>query len=183
MPRLHGTKIMLREYRRSDLDAIREWVNDPEIVSNLSDIFLYPQPYESTEGYLESVLEGREDTRGFVIANIDTEEYIGQINLDRIDWKNRVGTIGVVIGRTSRLGLGHGTEAMKLLVRFAFLEMNLRRLELEVYEFNERAIRSYTKCGFREEGRLREKIYKAGRYYDVVQMGLLRSEWERDTIV
>jgi RimJ/RimL family protein N-acetyltransferase len=178
MPRLRGTRIMLREYRRDDLPWIRQWVNDPDIVCHLSDIFLYPHPLESTETFLDSMLDGSSDSRGFVIADITDEAYIGQVNLDAIDWKNRVGRVGIVIGSTEYFGLGYGTEAMRLLIQFAFLEMNLNRLELDVYDFNERAIRCYLSCGFRQEGRLRERQYKNGRYVDVIQMGLLRSDWE-----
>ncbi|QMV44686.1 GNAT family N-acetyltransferase [Cohnella cholangitidis] len=178
MPRLQGNLVMLREYRRDDLPWMRQWVNDPDIVHHLSDIFLYPHALESTEAYLESMLDGRSDSRGFVIADPSTEAYIGQVNLDSIDWKNRVGKIGIVIGSTENLGRGYGTEAMKLLIDFAFLEMNLNRLELEVYDFNERAVRSYLKCGFTEEGRLRERLYKQGRYLDVIQMGILKSDWK-----
>jgi RimJ/RimL family protein N-acetyltransferase len=178
MPRLHGESIMLREYRKEDLHWMRQWVNDPAIVSSLSDLFLYPHSYETTETYLNAMLAGESESRGFVIANLGNEGYIGQANIDAIDWKNRVGSIGIVIGSTEHWGFGYGTEAMKLLVDFAFRDMNLNRLELEVYDFNERAIRSYLKCGFREEGRLRERQFKKGRYVDVIVMGLLRSEWE-----
>lgn len=177
MPRLLGNRIMLREYRKEDLPWIRQWVNNPEIVQYLSDIFLYPHSMESTEAYLESMLEGSSDSRGFIIADLKGEAYIGQLNLDAIDWKNRVGRIGIVIGSVDHMGYGYGTEAMKLLLHFAFTEMNLNRLELEVYDFNERAHRCYLSCGFKEEGRLRERIYKNGRYLDVIQMGILRSEW------
>lgn len=179
MPRLYGKRIMLREYRSDDLEPMRQWVNDADIVCHLSDIFLYPHPLQASEQFLDDMLEGSSDSRGFVIADPVTEAYIGQVNLDRIDWKNRVGTIGIVIGDVHQLGKGYGTEALRLLVNFAFLEMNLNRLELEVYDFNERACRSYRSCGFQEEGRLREKQYKNGRYVDVIVMGLLRSDWER----
>ena len=179
MPRLPGTNVMLREYRWDDLPWIRQWVNDPDIVCHLSDIFLYPHAQESTEAYLEAMLEGNADARGFVIADLATEAYIGQVNLDSIDWKNRVGKIGIVIGSTEHMGRGYGTEAMRLLVDFAFREMNLNRLELEVYDFNERAVRCYASCGFVQEGRLRERQYKNGRYWDVIQMGLLRSDWKK----
>jgi len=178
MPRIHGAHVMLREYRLDDLPWIRQWVNDTDIVCHLSDIFLYPHSYESTESYLESMMEGSADCRGFVIADSSTEAYIGQINLDSIDWKNRVGTVGIVIGSTEHMGRGFGTEAMKLLISFAFSEMNLNRLELQVYDFNERAIRSYLSSGFKQEGRLRERQYKNGRYADVIQMGILKSDWK-----
>jgi|HigsolmetaGSP12D_1036236.scaffolds.fasta_scaffold01533_5 RimJ/RimL family protein N-acetyltransferase len=179
MPRLIGERIMLREYRREDLVPMRQWVNDPEIVGFLSDIFLYPHALEATQDFLDAMLEGRPDSRGFVIADRSTELYIGQINLDSIDWKNRVGTIGIVIGSAQHHGLGYGTEAMRLLIDYSFRELNLNRLELSVYDFNERAYRCYRKCGFREEGRLREKLYRNGRYVDVIQMGLLRREYEQ----
>jgi RimJ/RimL family protein N-acetyltransferase len=177
MPRLYGNKIMLREYRAEDLEPLRRWVNDADIVCHLSDIFLYPHPLQASEQFLDEMLEGKSDSRGFVIADPVTEAYIGQVNLDRIDWKNRVGFIGIVIGDKEHLGKGYGTEAMKLLVRFSFMEMNLNRLELEVYDFNERACRTYQSCGFREEGRLRERQFKNGRYVDVIVMGMLRKDW------
>lgn len=178
MPHVVGERVMLREFRPEDLVPMRAWVNDPGITEFLSDIFLYPHTLESTESYLNAMMDQRPDSRGFVIADAQTQLYIGQANLDSIDWKNRVGRIGIVIGSAEQLGQGYGTEAMNLLIRFAFREMNLNRLELEVFDFNERAIRSYMRCGFREEGRLRERQFKNGAYVDVIQMGLLRSEWE-----
>ncbi|WP_276357992.1 GNAT family N-acetyltransferase [Cohnella caldifontis] len=177
MPRLRGDRILLREYRADDLEPMRRWVNDPDIVCHLSDIFLYPHPLQASEQFLEEMLEGGSDSRGFVIADPATEAYIGQVNLDRIDWKNRVGFIGIVIGEKHLLGQGIGTEALKMMVKFAFEELNLNRLELEVYDFNERALRCYLACGFREEGRLRARQFKNGRYVDVIVMGLLRSDW------
>lgn len=183
MPRLTGTRIMLREYRRDDLPWMRQWVNDPDIVGYLSDIFLYPHAAESTESYLESMLAGSDDSRGFVIADAATEAYIGQVNLDAIDWKNRVGRIGIVIGSTEHTGRGFGKEAMKLLIDFSFRELNLNRLELEVYDFNERAVRCYAACGFREEGRLRERIYRNGRYHDVICMAILKADWKAEMAV
>lgn len=179
MPRLLGNRIMLREYRKDDLPWIRQWVNDPAIVSSLSDIFLYPHTQESTEAYLDAMLEDNSDTCGFVIADLATEAYIGQVNLDAIDWKNRIGQLGIVIGSIDHMGYGYGTEAVNLLVAFAFYELNLNRVELEVYDFNERAYRCYLACGFKEEGRLREKMYRNGRYSDVIQMSILRSEWDK----
>lgn len=178
MPHIYGSRIMLREYRREDLPWIRMWVNDPAIVQQLSDIFLYPHALDATEAYLEAILDGSGEARGFVIAELGSEQYIGQVNLDSIDWKNRVGKLGIVIGSQEYLGLGIGTEALQLFIRFAFHELNLNRIELEVYAGNERAIRCYAKCGFQEEGRLRQRYYKQGQYTDVIQMGLLKQEWE-----
>ncbi|MCH7511921.1 MAG: GNAT family N-acetyltransferase [Chloroflexi bacterium] len=71
-----------------------------------------------------------------------------------------------------------GGDAIVTLLRFAFHEMNLNRVWLHVFEFNERARASYKKCGFREEGRLRQHYYAEGRYWDVFVMAILRDEFE-----
>lgn len=78
-----------------------------------------------------------------------------------------------------QLGKGYGSEAIKVLQKFVFEELNLNRLELEVYEYNERAYKSYVKCGFKEEGRYRNKIYKKGKYWDVICMSILKDEFDR----
>lgn len=179
MPKLIGKRIVLREYRKEDLSYMRQWCNDPEIVDNLSDAFLYPHTVNSTEQYLDSILEGTTEQKGFVIALKNTEEYIGQIDLFKIDWKNRSTELGIVIGMKEHLGKGYGTEAIKVLQDFVFNSLNLNRLQLEVYDYNERAYKCYMKCGFKEEGRLRERYFKKGRYSDTIYMSILKREYEQ----
>lgn len=178
MPKLIGDRIMLREYRADDLIPMRSWVNDPEIVDQLSDIFLYPQTEGETETFLHTIVEKDDDHRGFVIAFKDTEAYIGQIDLFRFDWKNRSAEMGIVIGSRSMQRQGYGSEAIRLLQRFVFERLGLNRLQLEVYDFNRAAIGCYLKNGFREEGRLRERHYFNGRYCDVVVMSILKREYD-----
>lgn len=177
MPIILGERIILREYRKEDLKDIREWVNDPEVVENMSDIFLYPHTLTQTENWLTAQLEGK-GHQGFVIAHKDSQEYIGQIDFIEIDWRNRVGEIGIVIGAAANRGQGFGSEAIRLLQQFAFDTLNLNKIELKVHDYNERAFRCYLKCGFREEGRLREGFYKQGRYTDYILMGILKREYE-----
>lgn len=179
MPHLIGERIRLREYRREDLLSMREWVNDPAITRHLSDTFLYPQTIQDTEAFIEGAMEGGDAHRGFIIAHCDTEDYIGQIDLFKLDWKNRTAELGIVIGNRVNQSKGYGTEAVRLLSRFAFHGMNLNRLQLEVYEDNLSAIRCYEKCGFTEEGRLRQRYYRNGHYCDLVIMAVLRDEYER----
>lgn len=82
-----------------------------------------------------------------------------------------------MIGRKNLLGQGYGREALSLLQKFAFETLNLNRLELEVYDFNERGRRCYASCGFKEEGRLRQKMFKNGKYCDVIVMSVLAEEY------
>lgn len=117
--RLEGNRITLREYRKDDFNHIRSWVGDPEVVNNLSDIFLQPQTQNSTEKYLNHVLElDSTNEFHFVIEEKSKKEYIGQIDIIKVDWKNRVAELGVVIGLKENRGQGYGHEAIKLLQDF-----------------------------------------------------------------
>ena len=82
-----------------------------------------------------------------------------------------------MIGEKAYWSKGYGSDAVATLVRFGFEEMNLNRIELRVFDFNERAQASYRKCGFVEEGRMRQSHYADGAYCDVVVMSVLRDEW------
>ena len=79
-----------------------------------------------------------------------------------------------MIGGKDCWGRGYGTDAIRALLRFAFREMNLNRVWLTTGENNPRALACYRKCGFREEGRLRQDRYLEGRYWDTILMGILR---------
>ncbi|MHB1394304.1 MAG: GNAT family N-acetyltransferase [Clostridia bacterium] len=178
MARLYGERVMLREYKKEDLQHMRMWVNDPEVVKNLSDVFLYPHTLNATENFLNTILEGKSEEKGFVIADRDTEEYIGQIGLIDINWKNRVAVLGIVIGSEVNRNKGYGTEAIKVLEEFTFNTLNLNKLELQLRDYNLRGYSCYLKCGFKEEGRKRQNFYFNGAYTDSIFMGILKSEYE-----
>ncbi len=176
MPKIYGTKVMLREYRDSDFEHMREWVNDPDVVRTLSDVFLYPHSEKQTRGFLEMAMGP--DWKGFVIANAQTGDYLGQIDFIRLDLKNGWGELGLVIGKKHEYGKGFASEALKLMCRFGFQELRLNRIELFCWSFNDRARRVYERVGFQMEGVRRAKWYRAGRYFDEICYGLLKDEWE-----
>ncbi len=87
--------------------------------------------------------------------------------------------MGIGIGEREYWGNGYGTDAMRAILHFAFTELNLYRVSLNVFEYNPRAIRSYEKAGFVAEGRQRQVLNRDGRRWDVIYMGILHEEWER----
>ena len=111
---------------------------------------------------------------------IETAEgvHIGNVGLHRIDWKNRNAEPGIAIGEKEYWNRGYGTDAIRTLLGLAFREMNLHRVFLRVDADNARGIRCYEKAGFRQEGTLREAVFKAGIYHDQYVMSILRSEFE-----
>lgn len=179
MAHIHGKKVMLREYRESDYEHIRSWVNNPEIVGTLSDIFLYPHSETQTRQFMEMTMSP--DWTGFVIARAHTEEYVGQIDFVKLDQKNGWGEIGIVIGREDNHGKGYGSEALELLLAFAFNQLRLNRVELLCWSFNQKGRRAYEKVGFVLEGVRRKKRYRNGEYHDELCFGLLKEEWEART--
>ena len=112
----------------------------------------------------------------FSIRALDTERVIG-VTMLRVDWLNADALFGIAIGERDHWGKGHGTDAIRLVMQFAFCELNLRRLTLGVNGYNLRALRSYEKVGFIKEGVIRADILREGRRTDSVYMGLLREEW------
>ena len=113
----------------------------------------------------------------FGARRLADDALIGEMVLDVVNWTGRDAFVGLSIGQRENWGKGYGTEMMKLLLQFAFLEVNLRRVTLAVFEYNPRAIRSYEKSGFRHEGRIRQFLNKEGRRWDMLFMGILREEW------
>lgn len=113
----------------------------------------------------------------FTIRTLDENKLIGGLSLDVIDWATRDSFVGIFLGEREYWGKGCGTDAMRLLLQYAFTELNLWRVSLGVFEYNPRAIRSYEKVGFCHEGRMRQYLNHEGKRWDVLYMGILREEW------
>ncbi len=175
---LEGKLVRLRAHAATDIDASLRWINDTEVTRTLA--ARYPMSRQSETAWLESVSTGGALHRDHVAFAIETREgrHIGNCGIESVSWENRAATVGILIGEKDCWGKGYGTDAMRTMLRFAFREMNLHRVQLEVLAFNERGRASYVKCGFAEEGRRRDAWFADGAYHDAVIMGVLRSEFD-----
>ncbi len=108
----------------------------------------------------------------FALRAIDDDRLVGMTRLYDIQSHHRTAVLGLGIGRESEWGKGFGTDASKVTIRYGFQELNLYRIWLDVFGYNERAQALYRKLGFTEEGRLREHFERNGRRHDVILMGL-----------
>ena len=176
MSRLIGKNVVLREFRSEDISGMRAWATDPNVTRFLSSRFMKPQSWEQTESYLRSVLNGDAGGVNFVIAEKGSLKYMGQCNLIMIDHQSRRATLAIVLPAEHH-GKGYGGEAIRLLLKYAFEQLNLNRVTLNVIEDNLRAIALYERCGFVIEGRLRQEQFQDGWYKDVLVMGVLREEY------
>jgi len=95
-----------------------------------------------------------------------------------IDEKNKCGNFSIMIGARKEWGKGYGRKAIQLILNYAFYVLKLNRVELDVFSFNKRAINIYKKVGFKIEGKRRQKVFWNAKFYDEIEMGLLKSEWK-----
>ena len=172
---LEGKRVRLRPLEMSDLERNLQWFNDPEVTYYIS--ARYPVSRQEEEEFLRGHHASSFDQVPLAIETKDGR-HIGNLGLHGASSESRSAELGIVIGDKERWSQGYGADAISTLLRFAFQEMNLNRVWLRVFEYNERAIACYRKCGFREEGRLRQEAYKDGRYWDRLIMGILRREFE-----
>jgi len=171
-----GEKVRLRPVEREDLPRYVRWFGDPEVRRHL--VIYLPFSLAQEERWYEGLQERLARGDDVVLAIETSEgEHIGSIGLHTINWKDRNAELGIVIGEKAYWGRGYGTDAIRVLLRVAFEEMNLHRVYLRVDADNTRGIRCYEKCGFREEGTLRDAIFREGRYHDQLVMSILRPEF------
>jgi RimJ/RimL family protein N-acetyltransferase len=114
----------------------------------------------------------------FLIRTLQDDRLIGFVGLWVDEWSHGDAEVGIGIGDKESWGKGFGTDAMRVILRYGFTELNLRRITLGVFDYNARAIRSYEKAGFTHEGRLRKAVFRDGSRADIVYMGILHEEWQ-----
>jgi RimJ/RimL family protein N-acetyltransferase len=173
---LQGEKVVLRAVRREDLELLCRFNNDLEV--EVAGGGNPPMPQSLTRMQAEFDQQAAKGGRDGATFAIDVEGIlIGQCGLRDFNETDRTCELGIAIGNKDYWGKGYGRDAVRLLVDYAFRYRNMRKVLLRVWGNNERGIRSYRACGFVEEGRLREHVWSAGRYVDLVYMGILRREW------
>ena len=157
-----------------DLEQLREWRNTPELRQ------YFREAREITIEMQEKWFVERANSKNqidFAIRDISSEKLIGHCSLNYISWINRTAEFGVYLGDSSYRHGGYGVEALRLLFEYGFSDLNLNRIECEVYS-NNAALDIYHHLGFKNEGIKRQHYFNAGHYWDSHMLGLLQSEWE-----
>ncbi len=160
-----------------DAEAFARWGVDTEFGRQLNISSRPPNRARQIQLFLEKEQSEDPTAISFSVRTLADDRMIGFVVFDGINWQHGDSFVAIGIGDPAFRGKGYGTDAMRLLLRFGFMELNLRRIELDVFSYNERAIKSYLKAGFVEEGRQRGMLQRDGRRWDFVYMGILREEW------
>lgn len=136
----------------------------------------HPKAKDELGRWLEEQQKAK-DNFSFAVRPLDSDDLIGYIELDEIIWPHGVCGMSFAIGDRADWGKGYGYEAVQLALAFAFDELNLHRVQVTVFSYNERSIALLEKLGFQREGVYREFLQRDSRRYDMYLYGLLRHEW------
>ena len=174
---LRGSRVRFTALTQSDLPTVTQWHQNPEFLRLFDALPAVPKTEAVLAQWLDDTNKAT-DAFLFAVRSLDSDELIGYVELDGILWIHRVSGVSIAIGDAKQWGKGYGYEVMQLVLQFAFDELNLHRIQLTVFSYNERAIALYEKLGFQCEGVHREHLQRDGKRYDMYLYGLLRSEWE-----
>jgi RimJ/RimL family protein N-acetyltransferase len=173
-------RIRFRHSTEEDFELLQSWWLDPQVMVLQSTNAVSLRSRESIIAMFKTWSQISDSGFGYSVVRKQDNKLIGHIALWGITAKDRCATLGILIDK-GVWGLGYGTEALTLALHYGFSELNLHRIQLEVSASNERAIHSYQKAGFREEGRRRQACFRNGRWQDQVQMGILAEEFLTDS--
>lgn len=172
---IYGNNVMLRAMELEDLEMLREMANDSNI-EHLVGGWSFPiSKYEQDNWYRNAVSDKR--NLRFIIEVLDTKEAVGMVNLVDIDWKNRSAFHGIKLKNNAPKGKGIGTDAVMAIMRYAFEELQLVRLDGSWVEYNHSSIALYKKCGWSIEGKKEKAKFSRGKYYDVLLGGILAENY------
>lgn len=173
---IRGERVGLGPFTRDLVEMDLRWINDFETQRNLTNI-PRPRVIEQQVAYHDRVRESSTSVL-FAVYTLEHLQPIGSAGLKDIDYRNRSAEFGIMIGEPSARGKGYGTEVTRLILDYAFTALGLHNVMLGVLEFNQAGIRAYERAGFREIGRRHACQFADGRFWDLVYMECLSTEFE-----
>jgi RimJ/RimL family protein N-acetyltransferase len=176
VPMLAHGSVYLRAAERSDIPTFVRWFTDRRTTATL--LMSSPMGLASEERWFDRMLDAHgKESWSFVICRREDDRAVGGIDLHDVNLRNGSASLGIAIGDPDDTGRGYGGDAIRALLGFGFGQLRLERIELDVYDFNERARRVYERVGFQHEGTLRRALFRDGAFHDVHRMAILRGEW------
>lgn len=175
-----GSRVYLTPHSLDFTDICVRWVNDEEVRNFVT--MSFPTMRISEEAWIRSQADKKEREVSLIIVvkgkAPEDDKPIGVIALNRINLIDGTATTGTIIGESEYWSKGYGTEAKMLLLRYAFLTLNLRKICSEVIAYNGRSIAYARKCGYVEDGGPKKAhVYKNGSYHDMIQLAVFREAW------
>ncbi|KFM99111.1 N-acetyltransferase [Bacillus clarus] len=169
-------RIRLRKFSEGDIPTYYHWRNDSEVM-NTTSLNLDTYSFQEIEQFCQQFIHSP-TSKSYIIEQKATSLPIGITSLIHIDPHNRNAECMIDIGKKDYWGQGYGKEALTLLLNYAFLELNLHRISLRVFSFNDRAIKLYKSLGFQQEGTCKEAVFRNGAWHNIELFALLQHDYK-----
>jgi RimJ/RimL family protein N-acetyltransferase len=172
-----GELIRLVAPAEEDAPVLARWSEDADYLRALDSDYARPV---SAHEFATRLAPDQSDPNKveFHLRTLQEDRLIGFVALHSIEWNNGAAMLAIGIGESAYRGKGYGSDALRLILRYAFNELNLHRVGLDVISNNTRAIRAYEGAGFQHEGTMRDAVLRDGSRHDRVLMSILRHEWQ-----
>ena len=169
-------RVYLRAFELEDYKTTLSWREDDDILKGI----VGKKYFVSSEYEKKWIHEAMLDKKSLKLAVClkNTNEHIGNVYLNSIDYMNRNCEYGIIIGDKNYWGKGLGSEATLLMLHHAFYELGMIRVYSKQLLSNHSSIRLHDKCGFKNEGILRKAVFKNGEYQDLNLMSILRDDYD-----
>ncbi|MDD2591711.1 MAG: GNAT family protein [Erysipelotrichaceae bacterium] len=172
--KLIGDKVYLSPMAiENEVKIITKWFNEDEEIAANNGFIQSVISEDTTKTMLQSWSEG---DCSLSIIKIENDEFIGHISLFNPKKYELGATMGIYINKENRFK-GYGSEAIKLLLSYAFDELNYHFVRVEVFAYNQDAVKTYEKCGFKQVGKWRQSRYHHGVYHDIILMDIIKDEF------
>jgi len=173
---IRGKRVLLRAIEEDDLALLQKWANEPEICYLLAGWHFPTSAKDQLEWFKR--LSVSSNHQRFAIETPDMG-LIGTANLVDINWKDRNAFHGIMLGDKDIRGKGYGTDTIMAVMRYAFEELGLQRLDGSMIEYNQASLGVYIKkCGWVEEGRQRQWYFRKDKWWDKVVVGVTRGDYD-----
>lgn len=172
-----SSRVAFRKMTEEDAAVYHTWRNDMEVMRTTNPS-LDLVTFADTRQFVEQVILGSGTSKSYMILDKPSGRPIGITSLIGLDFKNRSAECILDIGEKEFWGKGYGSESLRLLLDYAFLELNLHRVSLRVFAFNDKAVALYEKIGFKREGVSRQAVFRKGQWHDILHMGILQEEYK-----
>jgi RimJ/RimL family protein N-acetyltransferase len=172
---IKGKLVTIRAIEEDDLPALHKWGNDPDIWYMLGG-WHFPSSFDSLQAWFAGVKNDKLNQRFVIEAE---GKVIGTANLVSINWKDKNAEHGMLIGDKENRGKGYAQDCIMSIMRYAFEELGLNRLDTTIIEYNTPSLKVYVdKCGWVKEGMQRKWYFRKGRYWDRYVVGVTQEDYK-----
>lgn len=171
--RVVGEKVYLRPITMEDTDLVVKWRNDERVVQN----FIYRKPISREEHicWMEQKVDAGAVVQ-FIVCDKQTDKPLGVVYIQNIEEEHSKAEEGIFLGEEEAFGRGIGTEAARLMIRYAFKTLGLHKLTARVLAYNMASRRMHESAGYQQEAYFRQELFLNGKYEDLIFYGILRDE-------